>query len=157
MELVSSPSSPPPSLPRLRPRLDIGAMKLILDGLNPVGRRVLILLPWGNEPVGVRISTIVENVSRCGLEFQLMIKVFTDKTGLCACGNLRFNLHTRKLVAEMVQWTGENPKKPHAEKRMVTTLVECFMVLDTVDGMTVHDLFQLYRLQFPNACEVFVE
>ncbi len=132
-------------------------MKLILDGLDPIDRRVLILLPCGDEPVGMRVSTVVKSVLRNGLEFWLTVTQFSDKTGSRIVGNLRFDLGTKKLFAVVVNHVKMEPKKEHPSISLVSEPVECFMVLDTKDGMTVPDLLRLYQIQFPDAHEVLVE
>ena len=139
----------------LLPRIDLHAMTLILDGLDPVGRRVLLLLPRGDEPVGMRVSTVVTSIERVGLECIMTVKPFTDMYCNESIRRLRFSLVEKSTAVEVA--TIEAPKNKGEQMEKTTMWVKCYTLLDTLDAASVADAFTFYGMKCPNAWSVFVE
>lgn len=106
---------------------DPGSMQPFLEGLNPSGRRMLVLLPRGEEEVGVILITTILSVERTDQALVFTVKKYRSEE--MRVTQVLFGFEN----AEM--YTGDG--------------APCYFVIDDSSGSHVPNMWDIFLHRFP--------
>ena len=104
-------------------------MEPFLYGLDPSGRRMLVLLPRGDDEVGIILTTTVLSMSRNRNNLVFLVQEY--RNGLMRLTGVFFDTAAREM------FTGDG--------------APCFFAVDDSGRNHVDDMLRLFQLQFPGA------
>lgn len=116
---------------------DPASMRPFMEGLDPSGRRILVLLPCFGLEVGMIVTTTIEHVECVALSLVVHVRefVFQDIQGDTMC-----EVRLSSVVFDVIQRRMRTPdERP------------CFFVIDDSRGHSVSDHRDIFARRYPEA------
>ena len=133
----SSPSALSPTPRRYSMPEDPVSMRPFFEGLNPSGRRILVLLPSSDFEVGFIVTTTIERVECAGLSLVFHLKEFVYRD---IQDDAMRDVRLASVVFDIIRQRMRTPDER-----------TCFFIIDDSGGRSVSDYRDIFARRYPEA------